>query len=236
MSEHLIKSRQRVKDHAEVFTPLAVVNEMLDMVASAFPSDKHPERIDARFLEPACGNGNFLVEILRRKLVYIDGERFAAMPDPEARRLAWEHLTLVAVASIYGVDIQEDNVREARENMAAVIVEQFHERAPMPRCTNAFGPAVTAILTGNIICADALHDTIDFTFYDSDFDDECRNTPGFFWRTVVRHDIIRRDGKPLTGREKDGELALAQSVTKKDWTPVHYSGLESPVLSLDDLA
>lgn len=62
-----VKSKQRVADHGEVFTNPREVNAMLDMVK------QETERIDSRFLEPACGNGNFLAEVLRRKLAVVAG-------------------------------------------------------------------------------------------------------------------------------------------------------------------
>lgn len=228
-SRPLIKSRERVKDSAEVFTPEDVVNNMLDMTADAFPDAESPRRVTERFLEPACGDGNFLVEILRRKLAHITVALFESMPDIEARRIAWEHLTVAALASVYGVDIQEDNVIEARKRMEDVVVKHFRANAPMERCTNAFAPAVSAILETNIVRGDWLHDRIDWVFYDADFDDECAHVPGFFRRTLVRHEPVRRDGKPLTGRERDDDLTISQTVVAADAFHVHYIELDSPL-------
>lgn len=229
MTTSQIKSRQRVKDHAEVFTDIREVNAMLDFVSDAFPDENSPRRVTERFLEPACGNGNFLVEILRRKLEHIDASLFEAMPDVEARRIAWEHLTVAALASVYGVDIQEDNILEARKRMDAVLLEHFHANAPMARCTNAFAPAVLAVLDTNIVHADWLHDRIDWVFYEADFDAECWHMPGFFRRTLVRHEPVRRDGKPVTGRERDDDLTVGQTAVGADVWPVFYIDLASPV-------
>jgi type I restriction-modification system DNA methylase subunit len=91
-----VKSRDRVSRHGEVFTKQREVNAMLDLV-------KHEtERIDSRFLEPACGNGNFLAEVLKRKLAVVES-RYGKS------KLEWERNSLIAISSIYGVDIQEDN-------------------------------------------------------------------------------------------------------------------------------
>ena len=91
-----VKSRDRVSRHGEVFTKQREVNAMLDLV-------KHEtERIDSRFLEPACGNGNFLAEVLKRKLAVVES-RYGKS------QLEWERNSLIAISSIYGVDIQEDN-------------------------------------------------------------------------------------------------------------------------------
>ena len=84
-----VKSRKRVTEHGEVFTNSREVNAMLDLV-------KHEtERIDSRFLEPACGNGNFLVEVLRRKLTVVDSRYIKS-------QVEWERYSVIAVSSIYG--------------------------------------------------------------------------------------------------------------------------------------
>ena len=94
-SKNQVKSKKRVTDHGEVFTNQREVNAMLDLV-------KHEtERIDSRFLEPACGNGNFLAEVLRRKLTVVDS-RYSKS------QVEWERYSVIAVSSIYGVDILED--------------------------------------------------------------------------------------------------------------------------------
>ena len=91
-----VKSKKRVADHGEVFTNDREVNAMLDLV-------KHEtERIEARFLEPACGNGNFLAEVLRRKLKVVD-QRYSK------NQLDWERYAVLAVSSIYGADMPEDS-------------------------------------------------------------------------------------------------------------------------------
>ncbi len=96
-----VKSKKRVSDHGEVFTNEREVNAMLDLV-------KHEtERIDSRFLEPACGNGNFLAEVLKRKLKIVD-ERY------NTNQSDWERYAVIAVSSIYGVEILEDNAQECK--------------------------------------------------------------------------------------------------------------------------
>ena len=106
--ERLIKSKQRIREHGEVYTPAHIVAAMCDMVAQS--SDVF-DRIDAKFLEPACGNGNFLVEILRRKLLLCKTEE-------EAIR---------AIKSIYAIDLLPDNVKEARQRMSSIVKERFPE-------------------------------------------------------------------------------------------------------------
>ena len=104
--EKQVKSKKRVADHGEVFTAEREVNAMLDLV-------KHEtERIESTFLEPACGNGNFLAEILRRKLAVVD--QYKRFPSD------WERYSVVAMMSIYGVDILSDNVAECRERLYGI--------------------------------------------------------------------------------------------------------------------
>ena len=103
MSEKQVKSKQRVADHGEVFTAEREVNAMLDMVMN------ETERIDSRFLEPACGEGAFLKEVLRRKLAVVKSQYGKSPYD-------YERYSVLAVTSIYGVDILEDNAEICRKN------------------------------------------------------------------------------------------------------------------------
>lgn len=106
----LVKSKQRVVDHGEVFTPPLMVEAMLDLVKA------ESERIDARFLEPACGSGNFIVRILMRKLAAV--ELKYGKSDFERR-----HYALLALMCIYGIELLADNVAECRENTLEIFVE-----------------------------------------------------------------------------------------------------------------
>ena len=140
--EKQIKSKKRVADHGEVFTAEREVNAMLDLVK------QETERVDSRFLEPACGDGNFLVEILHRKL---DSVKRLYKQDKQQ----FELYSLRAVASIYGVDIQQDNVEEARarlfDNYFAIYVKNFFCKPPQP-----LQNAVQCILERNIQCGNTL--------------------------------------------------------------------------------
>lgn len=106
----LIKSKKRVVDHGEVFTPPWLVEKMLDLVKG------ETERIDSRFLEPACGSGNFLVPILQRKLAAVEAKYGKA--EFEKR-----HYALVALASLYGIELLADNIAECRANMLDVFAQ-----------------------------------------------------------------------------------------------------------------
>lgn len=104
MPERQVKSKQRVFGHGEVFTAEREVNAMLDLVKP------ETERIDSRFLEPACGEGAFLIEILRRKLEVVKS-RYGKSP------YDYERYAVLAVTSIYGVDILQDNVEICRQRL-----------------------------------------------------------------------------------------------------------------------
>lgn len=99
-----IKSKERVAEHGEVFTDEREVNAMLDLVKD------ESSRIESRFLEPACGNGNFVIEVLNRKLVTVR-KKYGRSPSD------YEKFSIIAVSSIYGVDILEDNVKECRKRL-----------------------------------------------------------------------------------------------------------------------
>lgn len=109
--EQLVKSRHRVRTYGEVFTPRHMVERMLDLVRDELETG--PEFVDKTFLEPSAGDGNFLVAILRRKLHAIT----ARYPTEE-----WRTQSLFALASIYGIELLEDNHRDAQ----AVMLEEFH--------------------------------------------------------------------------------------------------------------
>ena len=106
----LVKSKQRVADHGEVFTPAWMVEAMLDLVKG------ETERIDSRFLEPACGDGNFLVQILRRKLAAV--ELKYGKSDFERR-----HYALLGLMCVYGIELLPDNIVECRANLLAIFAD-----------------------------------------------------------------------------------------------------------------
>lgn len=104
MAEQQVKSRQRVADHGEVFTAEREVKAMCDLVK------QETERIESRFLEPACGNGNFLAEVLRRKLEVVKSRYWKSPFD-------YERYSVLAMTSLYGVDILKDNAEECRQRL-----------------------------------------------------------------------------------------------------------------------
>jgi hypothetical protein len=145
-----IKSKQRVADHGEVFTPAWMVEAMLDLVKD------ETERIDARFLEPACGSGNFLVQILRRKLAAV--ELKYARSDFERR-----HYALLGLMCIYGIELLADNIAECRANLLEILAEYLNLDE-----TDELYQAAFYVLSQNLVHGDALkmltHDGVPITF------------------------------------------------------------------------
>jgi hypothetical protein len=134
----LIKSKKRVADHGEVFTPPWLVEKMLDLVKS------ETDRIDSRFLEPACGSGNFLLPVLKRKLAAAD-KRYKSS---QFERI---HHALLGVMCIYGVELLKDNAEECRKNLLEVF--QAHLKL---KDDSTEVQAVRNVLEANIVQGDAL--------------------------------------------------------------------------------
>ena len=134
----LVRSKQRVADHGEVFTPEWMVGAMLDLVKD------ESERIDSRFLEPACGNGNFLVQVLRRKLAAVDLKY--GKSDFER-----EHYALLAVMCIYGIELLPDNIKECRATLIAVLAQHLNLTS-----TDKLYLAARFVLSQNLVHGDAL--------------------------------------------------------------------------------
>ncbi|MDP3726140.1 MAG: SAM-dependent DNA methyltransferase [bacterium] len=139
----IIKSKERVRNLAEVFTSEREVRSMLDLVRYL------SENVQNTFLEPACGNGNFLVEILKRKLDTVKSKY--------RKQLDVEFYILLAVSSIYGIDISEENVIEARERMLYTIKEFYSNTYNTRKPTDHFWDSVRWVLEHNIILGDMLN-------------------------------------------------------------------------------
>lgn len=136
------KSKKRITDHGEVFTAEREVNAMLDLVK------QETERIDSRFLEPACGNGNFLVEVLRRKLAVVKSRYGRSTAD-------FELYAVIAITSLYGVEILDDNVQECRKRLYDIWNDIYTKQCKSDANDEA-RQAVQFILQKNILCGDAL--------------------------------------------------------------------------------
>lgn len=168
--EKQFKSKRRVAEHGEVFTNEREVNKMLDLV-------KHEtERIDSRFLEPACGNGNFLAEVLKRKLSIVDSRY-------RKSQIEWERNALIAVSTLYGVDILEDNTFECQERLFSIFTKSYFEKFGANAKVELF-KSIKFILKKNILWGNAL-----------DFTNPISKKPIIFseWTMINETQIKRKD-------------------------------------------
>lgn len=140
--EKQIKSKKRVADHGEVFTRQKEIKAMLDLVKN------ETVRIDSRFLEPACGSGNFLLEILKRKL-FIVAKNFSRS------QKEYEFQSIVAISSLYGIELLADNVETCKNRLLTDFIETYHHLFPK-NINQEYISVAKFILDKNIILGDAL--------------------------------------------------------------------------------
>ncbi|NYE35652.1 hypothetical protein F4692_000756 [Nocardioides cavernae] len=203
-----IKTRDRVRDLAEVYTHEREVNAMLDLVGDMFPTQENPGNHDRKFLEPACGSGNFLEEILRRKLSTVSVRRYG-----HSER--YEHRVLRCLASIYAVDIDKENVVESRERLKWVIATHVDNDLTTWAVSDGFASAVNAILVTNVVQGDTLTQAQSIHFIDY--------KPG-------RSGTFTRTWSPLEAPPTVEQLDLfAEPAAQpmKDEVAIHYSLLAS---------
>jgi SAM-dependent methyltransferase len=184
-----------MNESAEVFTHQREVDAMLDMVADAFHD------LDVKFLEPSCGSGNFLTEILRRKLALVTKAECVSQEQ-------YEHRLLRALASIYGVDISPENIAEARGRMAHVVLEHYQADANTVEPTIGFLNAAALIIGDNIVVGDTLNAAGDVELCD------WQPAPGGCFQRVWSFALVP---------EADRDLFWSERV--QDTEPVHYSAL-----------
>jgi hypothetical protein len=202
-----VKSKKRVADHGEVFTNDREVNAMLDLVK------QETERIDSRFLEPACGNGNFLAEVLRRKLKVVD-QRYGN------NQMDWERYAVIAVSSIYGVDILEDNAQECRLRLYQIFDDLYTSHFK-DKCKEDCRRSIRFLFDRNILWGDAL-----------DFTNPATKQPIVFseWSAVNGSMLKRRDYMFKFLVEKSHQFSLfndegnpaAIDEPVKDFPLIHY--------------
>lgn len=192
-----IRSRQRVRDLAEVFTQKREIDGILDMMVDAF------EGIDIKFLEPSCGSGNFLVEILLRKLHGVLWKDFG-------HQERYEHSLIRTLASIYGVDISHENVTESRSRLAHTILGHYQADANTLTPTVGFLTAIGLVLESNVLQGDALsgEDEIDFC--------DWIPAPNFGFRRIWSPAMVPPENRDLFWIER-----------VEDENPVHYKDLAS---------
>ena len=205
-----VKSKQRVTDHGEVFTADREVNAMLDLVK------QETERIDSRFLEPACGDGNFLAEILRRKLAVVK-RKYRKSP------IDYEKNSVLAATSIYGVDILQDNVDACRQRMFEIWDKEY-QTVLKKEVNEDCRDAVRFIFSRNIVCGNALT----LKKVDANRIDTAEPIVFSEWAFVTGFNLQRRDytfDKLLEGDEEGRDLFAKEKQTKKT-EPVQPSLLD----------
>ena len=218
-----IKSKARVSAHGEVFTADREVNAMLDLVK------EETERIESRFLEPACGNGNFLAKILERKLVVVRN-RYAK------NRTDWELYALIAVASSYGIEILQDNVDECRERLYAIFLQEYQSLFPEQNVnTEDYLLSIRYVFERNILWGDAL-----------DLRTPDKKHPIVFseWSAINGSGMIKRrdfkfkdltENKAMDKVDNSGQFALFSDENDpafipepiREYPPIHYTKLYS---------
>jgi len=189
------RSKDRVRDLAEVFTHQREVSAMLDLIPDAFLT------IDVKFLEPTCGSGNFLVEILSRKLKLVTKTNCVSQQQ-------YEHQLLRVLASIYGVDISPENVTESRARLAHVLLSHFQTDANTVKPSAGFLTASALILGDNVVIGDTLSRANEIELCD--------------WQPRS-HGCFQRVWSPALVPEGDRDLFWEER--QQDEHPVHYSEL-----------
>ncbi len=210
-----IKSKKRVTDFGEVFTSEREVKAMCNLVKD------ETYRIDSIVLEPACGDGNFLAEILHRKLNTVE-KRYGKSP------LDFERYSVLAVSSLYGVDIQEDNADKCRERLF-LIWKNIHSRLTGKEAMTGVNCAVRYILKCNIICGDALSlkksDGEPIAFAEWTLLNSCyMKRRDFYLSTMLEVQELGGQGDLfLSGDEFDEEIgAYVPQPSKDDYKPIEY--------------
>lgn len=140
--EEIVKSRKRVKDHGEVFTAAREVSAMLELVK------QETDRIESRFLEPACGTGNFLAEVFKLKLIVVE-RRY------KQNQLDFERNSVTAISSLYGIDILKDNLEECRDRLFSIFNDTY-SKLFSSKCKEECKNSIRFILDKNILWGDAL--------------------------------------------------------------------------------
>lgn len=198
------KTRQRVRDLAEVYTHEREVTAMLDLVPDMFPSPDRPRDIGQTFLEPACGAGNFLVAILDRKLAFV---KFGGLYRSVA---TFETAVLKSLSSIYGIDIDPENVEQSRQFLKADIAHHMNLQLNTVPVSDGFWLAVDAILTTNVIQADTLNEARQVRLVE------------YHWQRKTGH--VTRDWSYLEEPEAQYDLfGEAQDACHRDEVAIHYS-------------
>lgn len=199
-----VKTRDRVRDLAEVYTHKREVEAMLDLVPDMFPSSENPRNIGRTFLEPACGAGNFLVAILERKFAHVTTKIYRSTA-------TFETAILRALSSIYGIDIDPSNVEASRGFMRAEVAHHVNLELNTVPMTEGFWGAVESILATNIIRADTLKDAQSIRLVE------------YHWER--RAGFVTRTWSPLEEAGQPELFSIYDEGAMADAAPLHYRDL-----------
>ncbi len=212
-----IKHRTRVTDHGEVFTHEREVNAMLDLVK------QETERLDSRFLEPACGNGNFLAEVLNRKLKILK-ERYSKS------QYDYERYSVVVISSIYGIDILEDNVEECRERLLGIFLEQY-KKIFKNNINEKLLEVLKIIFEKNIVCGDALTmkdkkgNPLVFSEWSMPYNDSRLKQKAYSFKDIFTPSVNWTLDRIYTTDKETGERVILPNVLK-DYPLINFMELE----------
>jgi hypothetical protein len=156
---HGIRSRERVRELGEVFTPTHIVNDMLNMVEEAAQANGNPLQYDARYFEPACGPKGFILEVLRRKLQQVEALTEVSASLTQGDVMPYEYKSLAGLASIYGGDIDSLNINDCRFNFKELLLENYYDVSGKREAPKRYSSAIDYILSNNIFLANLLDDT-----------------------------------------------------------------------------
>ncbi len=215
-TDQLIKSKHRVSTYGEVLTAKREVNAMLDLVK------QETERIDSRFLEPACGTGNFLAEILDRKLAVVE-KRYAAS------QYDYERYAFLAVSSIYGIDILDDNVKHCRDRLFGIF-ETSYLKLYKNHTKDDLRDAIRYVLDQNIIHGDALSlctegdDPQPIVFAEwSMFDKVLVKRRDFAYHSIIQNESLTELDLFSYISDQGEEVYIPEPV--KEYPPMHFMEL-----------
>jgi hypothetical protein len=212
-----IKHRKRVTDHGEVFTHEREVNSMLDLVK------QETERLDSRFLEPACGDGNFLSEVLNRKLKILKQRYSKSQYD-------YERYSVVVISSIYGIDILKDNVEECRERLLNIFIEQYR-RIFKNNINERFLEILKIILEKNIVQGDALTmkdkkgNPLVFSEWSMPYNDARLKQKEYSFKDIFTPSVNWTLDRIYTTDKETGERVILPNVLK-DYPLINYMELK----------
>lgn len=175
-----IKSKKRVKELAEVYTNEREVNAMLDLI----PINNVKEQLDFTYLEPACGNGNFLIKILERKLNSIEKQESF---DNSLECL--ELMILKSISTIYAIDICNENIKESKARLFNSIMSFYNSKNATNDTSEDFIKSIDYVLNTNIVQGNSIDEKNNILFSEYIFDQKLIQEKVFSFNDIGKEDI-----------------------------------------------